>query len=51
MHWVLVQDRNAIPLVLGLTNHVQEVQAICGSGLVGLFDVEIVIRVGLQSYG
>ena len=31
LHWGFVQGRIVIPLVLGLTNHVQKVQAICGS--------------------
>ena len=50
LHWIFVQDRNGIPLVLRSANHLEEVQAICGSRLVGLFDVEIVIRVGLHPW-
>lgn len=45
-----VQDCNFIPLVLRPTNHLEKVQAICGSGLMGLFLIEIVIRVGLYSW-
>lgn len=44
-----VQDCNFIPLILRPTNHLEEVQAICGSGLMGLFLIEIVIGVGLYS--